>query len=101
MTILYDASDDAWKELRPRNELTGKGQPVLAYDPDNDVVLCLLSGQTYIYRVKDNAWTKMATNKPGKSGECLTFDRRHKIFLATKNLGESMWAYRFKKGSSK
>ena len=104
-TMAYDAAARAWKDLAPAGDgpyggqegaSSGMGRPTLACDPDNDVVLCVLSAKTYIYDVKGNAWKAVETNTPRVCEE-LVFDRRHKVFLGSATMGCHMWAYRYRK----
>jgi hypothetical protein len=93
-TWLYDAAANAWRDLAPGGDaLPDKGRPTLAYDPGNDVVLCIGLGTTLAYSVKDNRWTdlKQAT----KAAEGLVFDRRHKVFI-TASWGNEPEALRYK-----
>ncbi len=104
-TMAYDAAARAWRDLAPAGDgpyggqeaaSSGMGRPTLACDPDNDVVLCVLSGKTYIYDVKGNAWKVLDVETP-KVCEEMVFDRRHKVFLASATMGCHMWAYRYRK----
>jgi hypothetical protein len=96
-TMLYDAAAAAWRDAAPKGDGPyGPGRQTLACDPDNDVVLCVLEGKSYIYNVKENSWKVQETNTP-KVCEEMVFDRRHKVFLASAAMGCPMWAYRWRK----
>ncbi len=96
-TLLYVSAESAWRELDPKPELPPVGgRPTTAYDPEQDMVICLLGEKTFVYDVKKNTWSPVETNAPGKASECLVCDTRHKVFLATHNMGESMWAFRYR-----
>lgn len=93
------ADADAWRDLAPSGSSPqGEGRPTLAYDSDQDIVLCLHNGQTYVYTVKSNVWKKLDVDPPGKAAECMVYDTRHKVFLATHNMGEHMWVFRYRGG---
>jgi hypothetical protein len=96
---LYDSSAGEWRDLAPKPDLPADaaGRPTLAYDRDADLVLGLFAGRTFIYDPKANAWSEVQTNKPGKVEECLVYDTRHKVFLATHTMGQHMWTFRYKK----
>ncbi|MFO7899619.1 MAG: kelch repeat-containing protein [Planctomycetota bacterium] len=95
-TLLYDPAKKAWRELKPDPELPKvKGRPTPAYDPEHRVVICLLGGRTFVFDVEKNAWSELDTNKPGKATEMLCWDARHKVLLATHNMGGRMWAFRY------
>ncbi|MGQ9663113.1 MAG: hypothetical protein ACUVWX_12365, partial [Kiritimatiellia bacterium] len=86
-TWVYDPVRNRWE-----------GRPTLAYDSDQDTVLCLHDGRTYVYTVKLNVWKKLDVDPPGKAAECMVYDTRHKVFLATHNMEEHMWAFRYRGG---
>jgi hypothetical protein len=97
-TLAYDTVPGAWRDLAPKGEPPAGGRPTTAYDPDNDVVLCVAGGKTLAYAVKDNAWKTLETKTPTpKVGEMMVFDRRHKAFLATAAMGVEVWAFRCRK----
>jgi hypothetical protein len=93
-TMAYDAAVQTWKDLAPKGDCPYEaGRQTLAYDPGHDVVLCVLSGKTYLYRVQENTWKKLDIETP-KVNEQMVFDRRHHAFLATGAMGSHMWALR-------
>jgi hypothetical protein len=98
-TLLFDPTGGQWRELAAIGESpAGDTRPVTAYDPGNDVVLCVIKDKTFAYTVKDNAWKKLETKTaPRDVNEMLVFDRRHKVFLGTRAMGGSVWAFRYKK----
>jgi hypothetical protein len=97
-TLAYDAAAAAWRDMAPSGECPhGPGRPTPAYDPINDIVLCVSAGKTYVYVVSENAWKLVDTNTPPKVNEMMVFDRRHSVFLATAAMGVHMWAYRHKR----
>lgn len=94
-TWLFTA-DDQWRDLAPGgDELPTRGRPTLAYDPGNELVLCIGLGRTFVYSVRENRWTDAGVETP-KANEMLVFDRRHKVFLATAAMGVEVHAFRVK-----
>ncbi len=100
-TVVYDAAAKAWRNLKPGGDTLppgGGGGPFTAYDPGNDVALCIYMKQVYAYDVKANAWKTLG--KAPDVGEEMTFDTRHKVFLATGAMGKQVWAFRYGKAGN-
>lgn len=96
-TRLYSATEKGWKDLPGGDGLPStksKRNPTTAYDPCNDMVICVLDGRTFAYDVKEGSWQALAVKTPDVS-EQMTFDTRHQVVLATGAMGREMWAFRF------
>ncbi|MCX7804349.1 MAG: hypothetical protein N3A38_04070 [Planctomycetota bacterium] len=93
--VLYSASEKAWKDLPAATGLPqGKdARAMTAYDPGNDIVVCVLGGQTFIYDIKAGTWKDPGIKAPDVA-EHMVFDTRHKVVLATGAMGKHMWAFR-------
>lgn len=99
-TLVYGVPEKAWKELATAGPLPPtkeKLRPMTAYDPDNDVVLCVVDGHTFALEIKADAWKALAVKTPNIA-EQMIFDTRHKVFLATGAMGKHIWAFRWGKG---
>ncbi len=98
-TMVYSVPDKAWREVAAAGKLPTtkeKRNPMTAYDPGNDVVLCVMGGQTLALEVKADAWKQLPVKAPNVAEE-MTFDTRHKVFLASGAMGKHMWAFRYGK----
>jgi hypothetical protein len=70
-----------------------KRNPMTAYDPDADLVIAVLDARTFVYDIKAGAWRELEVKTPPVA-EQMTFDRRHKVVLATGAMGKHVWAFR-------
>jgi hypothetical protein len=97
--VLFSAAEKTWKDLPVAKGAfpPGGSRPTTAYDPNADAVICLLSGRTLVYDVKTSAWKDLKVKGPTARHQLrqMTFDRRHKVVLATINMGGHMWAFRY------
>ncbi|HOX07473.1 MAG TPA: hypothetical protein PK280_13805 [Planctomycetota bacterium] len=97
-TFALNVADGQWKDLSPKGDTPPARAPASAYDPDNDVVLCVGDGRTMAYLVKENAWKTVELKAPmPKVAGMLAFDRRHKVFLDTAAMGGEVWAFRYRR----
>jgi len=100
-SLAYHVPEKTWKECGDSSAFAAtkeKHRAAIAYDPAQDVALCILAGQTYAMGMKTRVWKAMQIKVP-EGVETLTFDTRHKVFLTTGAMGRHMWAFRYGAGS--
>ena len=101
-TRLYSAASREWNDLPGGDGLPAtktRRNPMTAYDPGSDTVICVLDGKTFAYDVKGGNWHALAVKTPDVA-EQMTYDSRHRVVLATGAMGRHMWAFRYDPGTA-